>query len=75
MKDLPTTDLSSGALRVAFKHLEEAEDRITKAGRRMDMEITTENPQDNELSEAFCRIRSVRKEVMQELTNRDEDLR
>lgn len=65
----------SGALRVAFKHLEEAEERIEKAGSRLDLEIHTETPEKNQLSEAFNTVRSTRQEVAQELLDRDEELR
>lgn len=77
--DVSLTDCTSGALRVAFQHLEEAEVRTRKAADRLDVEIDLEQgeaPQDaGELVKAYSTIRRLRREISEELTNRDEPFR
>lgn len=77
-RDIETNTLSSGALRIAFQHLEKAEERIKKAGDRLNKELDVADDGDAEDSEfklAYRMIKSSRQIIGEELINRDERLR
>lgn len=68
IEEINLAEQTSGSLRIAFSHLESAEQSIAKTGDRLGVDINADDPESNRLSQSFSNIRKIRREIAAELT-------